>query len=143
MVRSPENLHPGAHVDEVIANADAALAVLFQQANLLARAESLLAGHCGPELAAQFQVAAMRQDRLVLLSPTAAWATRLRMQAGHMLLFLQAVGYPHLRHLDIRDAQIAGQAPRQKVANSCRRGDPAEQMAPPAARRPVNRTAPG
>lgn len=115
MVQSPESRHPGAHVDEVIANADAALAALFQQANLLARAESILAGHCEPELAAQFQVAAMRQDRLVLLSPTAAWATRLRMQTGHMLLVLQAAGFPQLRHIDIRVAPLCRAAPEEKV----------------------------
>jgi len=126
MVRPPENQHPGAHVYEVIANADAALAVLFQQANQLARTESLLAGHCGPELAAQFQVAAMRQDRLVLLTPTAAWATRLRMQAGHMLLFLQAAGYQHLRHIDIRVAPLCRAMPEEKIRKPL---SPAAQLA--------------
>lgn len=49
----------------------------------------------------------MRQDRLVLLTPTASWATRLRMQAGEMLNFLQSSGYEYLRHIDIRVAPLS------------------------------------
>ena len=57
----------------------------------------------------------MRQDRLILLTPTAAWATRLRMQAGDMLQFLQASDYPHLRHIDIRVAPLCRETPVEKV----------------------------
>jgi len=67
-------------------------------------------------VAAQFQVAAMRQDRLVLLTPSAAWATRLRMQAEQMLQFLQVSGFAHLRYIDIRVAALSREPdPPQRV----------------------------
>ena len=93
----------------MIANPGNTLAALVRHANLLARLESLLAGSCNPDLAAQFQVADLRQDRLILLTPTASWATRLRMEAGQMLQFLHASGYEHLRHIDIRVAPLSRQ----------------------------------
>ena len=68
--------------------------------------ELLLSGMTGTEMAAQFQVAAIREDHLVLLTPSAAWATRLRMQAGQMLQFLQVSGFAHLRNIDIRVAPM-------------------------------------
>jgi len=75
--------------------------------------ESLLAECTGPQFAEHFQAAVMREDRLVLLTPTASWATRLRMQAEQMLRFLQKSGYGHLRHIDIRVSPLH-RAPAEK-----------------------------
>ena len=98
--------------------------MLFHQARTLARVESLLTGYAGTEVAAHFQIASMREDRLVLLTPNATWATRLRMQAGQMLQFLQVSGIAHLRHIDIRVAPLIR--------------DP---EVPPIVRRPLSTTA--
>ncbi len=106
MVRPPQTRDTAVSVGEVIADADNTLAVLLRHARSLSRVESLLAGQLGPEMAAQFQVAALRQDRLVLLAVTASWATRLRMQTEQMLHFLQASGYAYLRYVDIRVAPL-------------------------------------
>lgn len=113
MVQSPKNrgctgtFSDPASVSDVITDSNTTLSSLLSHARVLARVESVLGGHTSPELAGQFQVAAMRQDRLVLLTPTASWATRLRMQAGEMLNFLQSSGYEYLRHIDIRVAPLS------------------------------------
>lgn len=124
MVRSPKTADTAASVGEVIAGADNTLAELIRHARSLSRVESLLASHLGPDLSAQFQVAALRQDRLVLLASAASWATRLRMHTEQILTFLQASGYACLRHVDIRIAPLT----REPVANPVRR-----QLSPAAA----------
>lgn len=107
MARSPQNLGSGAaSVRDVISGSDSAFAMLLNQAKLLAEVESLLAGFAGPGELGHFQVAAMQQDRLVLITPTAAWATRLRMQNQAMLRFLRASGHAQLSHIDVLVAPI-------------------------------------
>lgn len=120
MDRSPKT----AGVGDIISGADTAISSLFRQARLLARVESLLTGHCDPALATQFQVANIRQDRLILITPTASWATRLRMQSGSLLSLLQSSGYPHLRYIDIRVAPLSLPEPE----------NPARKTLSPAAR---------
>jgi len=112
MARSPKNRTSGVvSVRDVISGPDNAFAMLLNQAKLLARLESLLSGpdsqFFSRDEPANFQVAALHQDRLVLITPTAAWATRLRMQTQAMLHFLQASGYAQLDHIDVRVAPLA------------------------------------
>ena len=107
MARTPESGGNSPSVGELIADPHSSLASLFHQARNLARVESLLSGMTGTEVAARFQVAAIREDRLVLLTPSAPWATRLRMQAEQMLQFLQVSGFAHLRYIDIRVAPLS------------------------------------
>ncbi len=126
MVRSPKLRDTAAIVGDVMTDSAHSLAVLLRHARSLARAERLLADYIGPKVAAQLRVAAMRQDRLVLLTPTASWATRLRMQAEQMLRFLQASGYAHLRYIDIRVAPLNSEPVEQKVR---RQLSPAAELA--------------
>lgn len=120
MPRSPQNRGSGAvSVRDVISGSDNAFAMLLDQAKLLARLESLLSGPgsqfiCQNE-PANFQVAALHQDRLVLITPTAAWATRLRMQTQAMLHFLRASGYAQLAHIDVRVAPLAREVVKPKT----------------------------
>lgn len=126
MVRSPLTADTAASVGEVIASADNTLAVLVRHARSLSRVQSLLASALGAELAVQFQVAALRQERLVLLASAAAAATRLRMQTEQILRVLQAAGYTCLRHVDIRVAPLT----REPLANPVRRQlSPAAELA--------------
>lgn len=115
MVQSPESQNTSTDIDEIIADADAAFAVLLRQARELAHLESLLSGHCLPDLINHFQVAVLRNDRLILQTPSAAWATRLRMQTATILPFLQASGYPQLRQIDIQVAPLCRQPTTEKV----------------------------
>ena len=117
MVQSPENrgnsdtTYGPASVGKILADPNTTFSTLLQQARSLACMESLLANHTGKELAAQFQVAAQRQDRLVLLAPSATWATRLRMQSGQMLEFLHSAGFANIKYIDIRIAPLGRSAP--------------------------------
>jgi hypothetical protein len=80
------------------------------------RVEQLLAGFLDPEFAAHFQVAAIRENRLILISPSANRATQLRMQAPQLIKRLHQAGFPEIEHIDIRVAPLAEQhtEPRKK-----------------------------
>ena len=62
-----------------------------------------------PELAAHFQVATIRENRLILISPSASWATLLRMQAAQLIKFLHQTGHTEIEHIDIRVAPLIEQ----------------------------------
>ena len=82
------------------------LSNLLERAAYLMQLESLLTGLLDPDLAAQFQVAAARKNRLILISPSASWATRLRMQAPRLISSLHAAGVRQIEHIDIRVAPL-------------------------------------
>jgi len=126
MVRSPKFQGAASSIDEVMTDSGNALSALLRHARSLARVESLLAEYTGPQFAEHIQVAVIREDRLILLTPTASWATRLRMQAEQMLRFLQTSGYGHLRHIDIRVAPLHRTPPEKKVQ---RQLSPAAELA--------------
>ena len=107
MVRSPKYRGNTSSVGEVLSNTENKLSVLFRKARELTQIESLLAAEIDPAIASQFQVAAMRQDRLILVTPTASWATRLRMQTNSMLQALHKSGHEQLRFIDIRVAPLS------------------------------------
>jgi hypothetical protein len=116
MARSPQNRgSAAASVRDVISGSDSAFAMLLNQAKSLAEVESVLAGFGSQGELGNFQVAAMQHDRLVLITPTASWATRLRMQAQAMLRFLRASGYPQLGHIEVLVAPIARQVATPKT----------------------------
>jgi hypothetical protein len=93
-------------VGEVLSNPGSRLGGLLQRAAYMMQLESLISGLLDPDLAVQFQVAAARKNRLILISPTAAWATRLRMQAPQLINSLQAAGITEIEHIDIRVAPL-------------------------------------
>ena len=127
MVDSSKSVDVASRVGDIISDPGNSLSMLFRHAKSLTRVESVLASHTGPELAAQFKAASMDQDRLLLLASSASWATRLRMQTGQMLQFLQASGYAHLRYIDIRVAPLE---PKPVDNPPVRRGlSPAAQLA--------------
>jgi hypothetical protein len=88
--------------------------------------EQLLAGFMEPRLAAHFQVATIRENRLILISPSASWATMLRMQASQLIKSLHQAGHTEIEHIDIRVAPLVEQpaSSRKKRALS-----PAAQQA--------------
>jgi len=89
--------------------------MLLNQAKLLAEVESLLSDFMSQGELGNFQVAALQQDRLVLITPTAAWATRLRMQSQPMLRFLRTSGYAQLVHIEVLVAPLARQVATPKI----------------------------
>ena len=118
MVRTPNHPDAPTRVGEVMSTRDTKLAGLVKYANSLSQLESLLAGIAGPELASQFQVAAIRENRLIIVTPTASWATRLRMHSEALLDGLQDTAYSQLKHIDIRVAPLSREpAPKRLKKN--------------------------
>jgi len=118
MVRAPNHPDAPTRVGEVMSTKDTRLAGLVKYANSLSRLETLLAGIADPELASQFQVAAIRENRLILVTPTASWATRLRMHSETLLNGLQGTAFSQLMHIDIRVAPLSREpAPKRLKKN--------------------------
>jgi hypothetical protein len=72
--------------------------------------QQLLAASVDPSLAHRFQLANVRHKRLILLAPSAAWATRLRMETPRLLETLHQAGFPELSEVEIRVAPLIEQA---------------------------------
>lgn len=119
MTRKPPSRSSTRRLNDILAASapasgsapDTSLGRLLTRARFLARLESLLSDCVSPELAHQFQVAAVRGNRLILISPTAAWATRLRMHSAQMLGLLQTTGHADIRQIDVRVAPFTRPAP--------------------------------
>ncbi len=112
MARLPQSDKTTQRVCEVLKDPDSGLSNLLERASYLMQLETLLTGLLDTDLAAQFQVAAARKNRLILISPSASWAIRLRMQAPRLISSLHAAGVRQIEHIDIRVAPLA----RQPVA---------------------------
>lgn len=110
MSRLPQSGKTMRAVAEVLNDPDSSLSNLLDRASYLMQLEALLTGLLDSDLAAQFQVAAARKNRLILISPNASWATRLRMQAPRLISSLHAAGARQIEHIDIRVAPLARQA---------------------------------
>ena len=93
-------------VREVLNNPESSLKQLLQRASQMEQLESLLQGLIDPDLATRFQVAAVRKNRLILITPAASWATRLRMQAPRIVNALNEAGETGIEHIDIRVAPL-------------------------------------
>lgn len=124
MTRNPQSGNKAKRVSEVLADSDSTFGNLLRHANRLSDLESLLKSSVDPDLAAQLQVAAVRKNRLILVSPTAAWATRLRMQAPPLIDALRAAGISTIEHIDIRVAPLVvtprNNRPRRALSSAAR-----------------------
>jgi hypothetical protein len=107
MSRLPQSGKTTQRVAEVLNDPDSSLSNLLERASYLMQLEALLTGLLDSDLAAQFQVAAARKNRLILISPNASWATRLRMQAPRLISSLHAAGVRQIEYIDIRVAPLA------------------------------------
>ena len=106
MSRLPRSGKTTQCVGEVLNDPDSSLSNLLDRASYLMQLETLLTGLLDSDLAAQFQVAAARKNRLILISPSASWATRLRMQAPRLISSLHAAGVRQIEYIDIRVAPL-------------------------------------
>ena len=109
MTRNPQSGTKIFRISEVFTDHGSSLGILLQRANVLIRIEHLLAGFLEPGLAAHFQVGTIRENRLILISPSASWATTLRMQAAQLIKSLHRAGYTEIEHIDIRVAPLVEQ----------------------------------
>jgi len=118
MARHPQSDQSAVHLTEILSNPDSSLGGVLKRAGMLLQLQQLLAGSFDPALATRFQVANIRENRLILLVPTAAWATRLRMQAPQLLQILHQAGFTKLREIETRVAPLVGQPPAAHKAKS-------------------------
>jgi hypothetical protein len=116
MTRLPQSGKKIKHVSEVLVDSESNLSNLLKRASYLMQLEKLLTGLLDSGLATNFQVAAARKNRLILVSPSASLATSIRMQAPRLISALQAAGARQIEHIDIRVAPLARQTvgPRSK-----------------------------
>jgi len=109
MARNPQSGKKIFRVSEIITDHGASLGKLLQRANLLSKIEQLIAGVLEPGMAAHFQVGTLRENRLILISPSAPWATRLRLESTEIIKSLHLSGYTQIEYIDIRVAPLAQQ----------------------------------
>jgi hypothetical protein len=95
----------GSKADSNLAE-NSTLGGLLQHAARLTQLQQRLTAALDPALAAHFQVANLKQNRLVLLASSPAWATRLRMQAADVLAILRRSGLPELIEVEVRVAPL-------------------------------------
>jgi len=126
MARNPQSGKRIFRVSEVITDHGASLGNLWQRANMLIQIEQLLAGFLEPGVAAHFQVGTVRENRLILISPSASWATTLRMQASQLIKSLHRAGYTNIEHIDIRVAPLIEQREKSRKRRAL---SPAAQQA--------------
>ena len=109
MTRVPQSGKKVFRVSEVITDHGSSLGILLRRASMLMQIEQLLAGFMESRLAVNFQVATIRENRLILISPSASWATMLRMQAPQLIKSLHRAGHTEIEHIDIRVAPLVEQ----------------------------------
>ena len=113
MTRHPQSGKKMRRVSDVITDHGTSLGKVLKRGSLLMQLQHLLSGSLDPALAAHFQVAAARDQRLVLITPSASWATLLRMQASNLIETLHQAGYTDIKSIDVRVAPLV-EEPRQE-----------------------------
>ena len=113
MARFPQSDTAPVDIAEVLSDRKPAspsrLASILQHAAYLAQLQRLLENALEPALAGHFQVANARENRLILLAASSAWATRLRMQSAEVLSALYRAGHAEFDQVDVR-VDAGGQA---------------------------------
>ena len=114
MARVPQSDKTARSPAEILADPATSFGGLLQRANLLLRLEQRLGGLLEPSLAERFRVANLRENHLILVVPSAAWATRLRMETPRLLDALRRSGYADLAAIDVRVAPLREEAPSSR-----------------------------
>lgn len=126
MARFPQSDTAPVDIAEVLADRKQAspsrLGGILQHAAYLAQLQRLLENTLEPALAGHFQVANARENRLILLAASSAWATRLRMQSAEVLTALHRAGHADFDQVDVRvDAANAGPAVSRSARSAAER----------------------
>ena len=116
MARSPKSDKSARSPADIISDPTTSFGGLLERAGLLMHLEGLLREMLDPALAERFRVANLRQNRLILLAPTASWATRLRMAAPQLLGSLHRSGYAGIESIEIRVGPLPPDPPAARRA---------------------------
>ena len=98
-------------INRTLADGNTSLGRLLKHAKELSRLDAVIHSFLDPDLAQQCQVAAFRDKILIMLSPSAAWATRLRMQLPQLHRHLQSSGYPDIGQIEVRISPLTRRSP--------------------------------
>jgi hypothetical protein len=115
MARFPQSDTAPVDIADVLSDrkqpSPSSLRRILQHATYLAQLQRLLDNALEPALAGHFQVANTRQNRVILLAASSAWATRLRMQSAEVLAALQRAGHAEFDQIEVRvDAGVVARA---------------------------------
>lgn len=106
MARFPQSEKTSQRLSEILtdqgASQGSSLGGLLRRAGLLAQLQDVLAGALHPDLAGHMRVANVRDQRLILITPSPAWATRLRMQSRQLLEVLRHAGLADVDRVEVR-----------------------------------------
>ncbi|RLV58941.1 DUF721 domain-containing protein [Parashewanella curva] len=83
-------------------NNSGSLPELKEKAELILRLNQLLKQHLRGPIAEQVHVVNLRQNTLILETPSAVWATRLNAQKSQILLTIQNEALPMLTGIDVK-----------------------------------------
>ena len=112
MVRNPQSYKGTARqVGELLKSRSSGLGKLLDQARQLQFLDQKLADLLEPEIGSQVQVAALRENCLVLVTPSAALATRLKHDSDSLLNSLQASGVKGISQIRVRTAPLSQTKP--------------------------------
>jgi len=112
MVRNPHSYKGTARqVSELLKSRSSGLGKLLDQARQLQFLDQKLADLLEPEIGSQVQVAALRENCLVLVTPSAALATRLKHDSDSLLNSLQASGVKGISQIRVRTAPLSQTKP--------------------------------
>jgi hypothetical protein len=114
MARHPQSDQKAVSASEILSDSRSLPGDTLGHARLLQKAQHVLAESVDPALATRFQVANIRQNRLILLAPAAAWATRLRMETPRLLETLHKAGFAGLREIDVRVAPLVEEPAKKR-----------------------------
>jgi hypothetical protein len=110
MARHPQSDQKATRASAILSDPGSPLGGTLEHAGVLLKVQQLLSGSVDPSLRDRFQVANVRHHRLILLAPSAAWATRLRMETPRLLEALHRAGFAELSDIEIRVAPLIEQA---------------------------------
>ncbi len=105
--RSRTTLPGGKPVSEMLKSRSSGLGQLLKHARKLEQLDQKLANILEPDISGRVRVAALHDHRLVLITPSAALATRLRLDSEDLLKALQAVGVKGISQIQIRTAPLS------------------------------------
>jgi len=114
--KSSSKYTAGRQVTDLLDTRTPGLGKILDHARQLDRLDQLLTGLMEPELSQHVRVAALRDGCLVLITPSAAVATRLKMDGESLLTALRNTGTRGIDRLKIRTAPLPGrrELPRRR-----------------------------
>jgi hypothetical protein len=116
MQYSPKGTRRTRQVSELLKPGKSTLGKLLAVARELDRLDRKLATLLDPSMVSSVQVAALRDHCLLLATPSAALATRLRLDSGHLVKALHAAGEKNIREIAIRVAPVSRNKPVERHA---------------------------